>query len=237
MTQIKISGKRRFKRNPRKISDEQLNLLKNHMEELGDLSGIVYCRKQKAYVGGNQRSRILEGAEVKVVEKFDEPTAQKTVLLGYVDYKGERFNYREVEFTKEQFEKANIVANNDGGEFDWDALDSWNGDLLKEWGMELPDRYDIPMVENPDALGKGGVNNKYMMNRSLMLSVNRSTFHLKEMTEEEKRLVWDTLDEIAEQGQTPEATTIMRDHLIEMAKQLKNEILSASDVSERPDSA
>ena len=54
-TKTKISKDLKFKRNPRKITDSQLALLREHLSELGDLSGVIYCHNNKAYVGGNQR--------------------------------------------------------------------------------------------------------------------------------------------------------------------------------------
>jgi hypothetical protein len=39
--QKKISNELKFEGNPRKINDKQKELLKKHIEELGDLSGLV----------------------------------------------------------------------------------------------------------------------------------------------------------------------------------------------------
>ena len=66
-TKKEISRELKFKGNPRKISDEKKNLLKTHIEELGDLSGIVFCRTNQAYASGNQRSDILDSSKIEIV--------------------------------------------------------------------------------------------------------------------------------------------------------------------------
>lgn len=133
----KITNKDKFEGNPRVITKDQQRLLKEHLEELGDLSGVVYCQNQKAFVGGNQRSDIFNGADIEIVETFKQPTAKKTVALGFITYEGEKYAYREVKFTPEQFNKACIVANNDGGDFDYEILADWDKDELEEMGMQM----------------------------------------------------------------------------------------------------
>ena len=134
-----ISNKKKFKSNPRQITKKQYDLLKLHLEELGDLSGVIYCRNNKAYVGGNQRSEVFNGAVIEIVEEYKEPTINKTMAHGYIVYNNEKYAYREVAFTEEEFNKACIVANNDGGSWDWDVLaNEWDADLLNDWGFEVP---------------------------------------------------------------------------------------------------
>lgn len=118
--QLKSSA--RFKNNPRKISEEQFARLRDNLAELGDLSGIVYCRNAEALVGGNQRAAIMENSQITITQEFDEPQADQTIATGVVFWNGNQFSYREVEFTNEQFLKANIVANAAGGEFDFEIL-------------------------------------------------------------------------------------------------------------------
>ena len=126
---LKVSKEKIFKGNPRKITDRQMELLKEHLEELGDLSGIVYCVNNKAYVGGNQRAKIMNGSEIIISERFKEPTNNHTLAHGYIIYNGEKYVYREVSFTEEQFKKACVVSNFDGGEFDFDILSGWDFDF------------------------------------------------------------------------------------------------------------
>lgn len=132
----KILKENKYKGNPRKITDKQRELLKEHIEELGDLAGVVYCVENKAYVGGNQRSDIFDGSDIQIVERYDTPTQNGTIAHGYIQYNNEKYSYREVSFTESQFKKACVVANNDGGSFDWDILDSWDSDELSEWGLD-----------------------------------------------------------------------------------------------------
>jgi hypothetical protein len=42
-----LSKENKFKNNPRKINAKQKALLKEHINELGDLSGVVYCVNHK----------------------------------------------------------------------------------------------------------------------------------------------------------------------------------------------
>lgn len=137
----KISKELRFKDNPRVISPAQLERLAEHLDELGDLSGVVYCRRNKAYAGGNQRSLHFDGCNIVLTETYKKPTKTGTVALGYIEKDGERYAYREVDWTEEQFKKACIVANNDGGDWDWSALDGWDQGLLQDWGFDvIPER-------------------------------------------------------------------------------------------------
>lgn len=139
-----ITTANKFKGNPRTISKKQFALLKEHIEKLGDLSGVVYCRINKAYVGGNQRSEVFNGCPIEIEKTYDIPTPSKTVAIGHIIYKDERFAYREVEFTEEEFKMACIVANSDGGNWDMDTLyNEWDTDLLKEWGLDI----DFPVLD------------------------------------------------------------------------------------------
>lgn len=137
---MKVDKTKKFADNPRRISEAQRDLLKRHLEELGDLSGVVYCTKNKAYLGGNQRSEIFDGCDIEIVERFEKPTAQKTVAHGFIHFNGEKFAYREVAFSKKEFRQACIVANSNGGEWDWDILaEEWGALPLEDWGLQLPD--------------------------------------------------------------------------------------------------
>jgi len=156
----KIDNNLKFKGNPRKITEKQQILLKQHLEELGDLSGVVYCVNNQAYVGGNQRSDIFHGCNIHYVKQYDEPTEQGTLSHGFIEYNGEEYAYREVSFTEEQFKQACIVANNDGGSFDWDILQSWDFEQLGEWGLES------------EFLGEGFVNEKDYSDKNKEIDVS-----------------------------------------------------------------
>ena len=113
--QNQISNSLQFKDNPRKISGSQKEQLTNHLAKFGDLGGVVYCRNNKAYVGGNQRSTIFEGASITYIDPPILP--DKTVAMGFIQWNGNLYSYREVEFTTKEFSEACIAANNDGGEW------------------------------------------------------------------------------------------------------------------------
>src|SRR5690606_12975424 len=61
-------------------------------------------------------------------ERLDRPNEQGTVALGYIDWHGERWTYREVDWSEQDEKAANIAANKHGGEWDMPEL----VDLLAE---------------------------------------------------------------------------------------------------------
>ena len=48
-----------YSKNPRKISESQLEQLKQNIQELGDLSGIVHDLNTDEIISGNQRSKVI----------------------------------------------------------------------------------------------------------------------------------------------------------------------------------
>lgn len=129
---------RPYSKNPRKISEQQLAELESFLRELGDLSGIVHDLNSDQIIGGNQRSKVFDinKCETVLEHKMKRPDSQGTVALGYVIWKGKRYSYRQVRWTKKQCEKANIIANKAGGEWDEKLLTEFfkDTDLLK-WGF------------------------------------------------------------------------------------------------------
>jgi len=69
--------------NPRKITDEQSQILKRSMEKYGDLSGIVVNLRTSHLVGGHQRIKQLDPSW-KITKH---PLSDKvgTVATGYVE--------------------------------------------------------------------------------------------------------------------------------------------------------
>lgn len=90
--------------NPRKISENQLKMLKKSMKEFGDLSGIIVNKKTGNIIGGHQRIKAM-GDSYKI--NGDKITS----ALG-------EFIYREVEWDEQKEKLANIAANKQGGEWD-----------------------------------------------------------------------------------------------------------------------
>lgn len=138
--QNKIESSLQYSKNPRKITGSQIERLEGDLRKFGDLSGVVYCQNNKAYVGGNQRSKIFDGSTITIIVTFKKPQADKTIALGFITWNGNKYLYREVQFTEAEFREACIVANNDGGSFDWDILArEWDKVELSSYGLDLSD--------------------------------------------------------------------------------------------------
>lgn len=101
--------------------------LKVWMKKYGDLSGVVLNKNSDQIISGNQRSKVinLDDCEIDYVNLYSEPTGTGTIAEGYVVWEGERFSYREVEWTEKQEEEACIIANKAGGAFDQDLLSEY----------------------------------------------------------------------------------------------------------------
>jgi hypothetical protein len=119
------------------MTERQDKLLREHLRELGDLSGIVHDLNSDEVIGGNQRSRIMRDGAITIERTHEPATRTGTVAEGFVVWEGERYSYRQVRWSPEQCAKANIVANHDGGDWDHDILaNNFDvADLLK-WGFE-----------------------------------------------------------------------------------------------------
>lgn len=123
---MKITDLKENPNNPRKITIGQEQALKKSLLEFGDLSGIVFNRRTKQLVGGHQRCEIFttmgDRAKLKITSRKKKPSQNGTVAEGYVVLDGERFVYREVEWTEEKERIANIAANKHGGDWDNEKL-------------------------------------------------------------------------------------------------------------------
>lgn len=116
-------------KNPRKVSDGKLVMLKRALTEFGDLGCIVFNRKTKRLVGGHQRTKHFDkDAQIVVEKKYTKPTKVGTVAEGFVTLNGERFKYREVHWDETKEKAANLAANKGAGEWDAPLL----GELLAE---------------------------------------------------------------------------------------------------------
>jgi DNA modification methylase len=124
-------------KNPRRMTDARLKMLKASLDEFGDLSGIIFNRRSSQLVGGHQRTKVLPPeAKVVITKRFSKPTRVGTVATGYVSIGRERFNYREVDWPEAKEKAANIAANKHSGE--------WDTPQLTEWLVEL-DGLDFDM--------------------------------------------------------------------------------------------
>ena len=93
-----------YHKNPRRISNKQMRELQQNLQDLGDLSGIILDLNSMELIGGNQRSKVMNLAhcEIEYIEQNETPDAQGTVSLGFVLWKGKKYNYREVRWSPEQ---------------------------------------------------------------------------------------------------------------------------------------
>lgn len=131
-----------FPNNPRLWTDTDREKLKANLIELGDISGVVHELNTDTIPCGNFRSSIIDinACQIEIVRHYDTPDAQGTVAVGFILWDGQRLNYRQVRWTKEQCDKACITANSLGGNWDFDILMSgdWDIDMLRDNNIELP---------------------------------------------------------------------------------------------------
>ena len=141
--------------NPRVITAEQQRMLKESLQEYGDLSGIVFNTRTGRLVGGHQRTKQLDPSWAIVKEPTIDSTG--TTAHGYVDTPTGRLVYREVDWTEQKEKAANIAANKMGGMFDDDLLSQlmqelndqgYNMDLTGFMGDELKDLLDDGKKDN-----------------------------------------------------------------------------------------
>lgn len=118
------------KYNPRKISSDQLKMLKKALMEYGDLSGIIFNKRTGSLVGGHQRIKVIPSDAEICKTVLDKPSRTGTIAEGYIIIDGEKYQYREVDWDEAREKAANIAANAHGGEWEDEKLD----DLLNELG-------------------------------------------------------------------------------------------------------
>lgn len=116
--------------NPRKeMQPEELKSLQKSLYEFGDLSGIIFNLRSGNLVSGHQRCKVLPREnEITITKRYNPPTRTGTVAEGYVLIDGEKYQYREVDWTDDKEKTANLAANNQGSVNDPGLLSA----LLKE---------------------------------------------------------------------------------------------------------
>jgi ParB-like chromosome segregation protein Spo0J len=121
------------KRNPRKITQTKLDMLKKSLIEFGDISCIVFNKRTGVLISGHQRLKVIpEEAEIIIERTFDVPTDTGTTAEGYIKLGTENIKYREVDVDLKTQKVMNIAANKHGGEFDLSVL----SELLLETDAE-----------------------------------------------------------------------------------------------------
>lgn len=130
---------KKYHKNPRFITKEQRNKLKETMARLGDISGIVENKRTQEVISGNQRSSVIDinECQIEITHESEVPDAQGTLALGFVHWRGNRYNYRLVDWDERTCEEANIIANRGGGEWDFDILaNQFEMEDLTDWGFK-----------------------------------------------------------------------------------------------------
>ena len=108
--------------NPRKITDEKLKMLEKSLKTFGDISGIVHNKRTGNIFGGNQRAKIIGLKKPTILTNYIPPTELGTMAEGFIEFEGERFSYRQVDWDQEKETTAMIAANNQGGKNDFATL-------------------------------------------------------------------------------------------------------------------
>jgi ParB-like chromosome segregation protein Spo0J len=127
------------KRNPRKITQTKLDMLKKSLIKFGDMSGIVFNKRTGVLISGHQRLKVLpEDSEIVIERTFATPTESGTTAEGYVKLGTENMKYREVDVDLDTQMAMNIAANKHGGDWDIPTLNDILLDLdASNYDLEL----------------------------------------------------------------------------------------------------
>lgn len=151
---MELSNFSNYHKNPRFITDKELDDLGKSLEDLGDLSGFVVNLRTNEIISGNQRSiKIFKDPSAKLVDyvEYDTPSQAGTVAFGYIEYKEEKFPIRFVDWDEETAEIANLRANKYGGHFDFDALvNQFDVDSLLAGGFSMEELTGMDKEELDD---------------------------------------------------------------------------------------
>lgn len=134
--------------NPRKITDKALSGLRFSLKEFGDLSGIVFNKATQSLVCGHQRvkSLIQEFGDIEIFEISEERGIFKTP-------EGDEFNVRFVNWELEKEKAANIAANIETIQGDWNESLSFVLDDIQLAFPEVAEQLyfaDMPALSFPE---------------------------------------------------------------------------------------
>lgn len=127
---LKISDIKPNPDNPRVIKDAQYKKLVQSIKDLPKMATIrpIAIDENNVIMGGNQRFRAMQElgwTEIPVVVMTD--------------------------WTEDEKREFIIKDNRDFGEDDWAKLESWDKNLLEQWGVELPNGFNELEVEEDEA--------------------------------------------------------------------------------------
>jgi hypothetical protein len=152
-----------FSKNPRKITPDELEHLKDSYKRFGELGVITHDLDTDEIISGNQRAKVIDinNREITILAEFKKPKPDGTLKIGTIEWEGNVYFYRGVKFkTQKDREQANIQANKLGGEWVFeDMMKNFDyNDLLTygfhEWEL-APYSFKIEDdLPNVDLLGK-----------------------------------------------------------------------------------
>ncbi|MEL7191517.1 MAG: hypothetical protein AAFO96_03690 [Bacteroidota bacterium] len=137
-----------FHNNPRKFAtDEDRKKFEGGLEALGDIGGVLMntgrqTGRKNEFIGGNQRMTAMlqqigsdnfHELNIVIDEEYEIPTPAGTLAVGRIlmPHTGEWFAFRVVDWNDDQCDLANLRANRSGAKWDFEKLDDFNEDLLK----------------------------------------------------------------------------------------------------------
>jgi hypothetical protein len=114
---------RKYHKNPRFITKDQVKKLKSTLDKFGELGIMVINVRTWEIASGNQRSTHIDPKTAIITEEC-ERTPAGTVGWGYIENGLEKHPVRFVDWDEETEEEAVLVANKGGGNFDYDVLNN-----------------------------------------------------------------------------------------------------------------
>jgi len=117
--------------NPREISKENFNRLKNSIKEFSKMMALrpIVVDKNNVVLGGNMRLRAIKE-------------------LGYIEIPDEWVKVAD-SLTDEERERFIIEDNVNFGKWDWDVLaNEWDYEKLNEWGLDVPETFKLTEIKN-----------------------------------------------------------------------------------------
>lgn len=161
-----------FEHNPRTITPEGAGTLSASLQEFGDISGLTFNRQSGQWVGGNQRAELMElngtDFKIQVFEEYKTPDEFGTVALGFVEWKGQKYFVRVVDWGPKTERRANIAANKLGGDWDFKILrEQWDfvAELQPLGFQDWEVGYFPPQVGEPSAAPTERVGVEHQMDK------------------------------------------------------------------------
>ena len=117
-------------RNPRSITEGDLDALGESLDEYGDLSGFVFNR-DGTIISAHQRWKNIKGKvkDFVVSETFEAPLPDGTIQRGHFELKdGRKYDYAVRDWPKEKADAATIRANRQNA-------GTWDAGILGQWDL------------------------------------------------------------------------------------------------------